>query len=429
LFFAATPASALLRNAPTESSATAIRWFGSAGLTYGRVFGAPNRGELIRFVSTDAAATPVGGSVFGFEFALPLTERVGSATPVLFGQFASAVRQDAHSIAKSDDAQTVGMRFKLLGGESSFALASIGPSFHTGVTAGFSGQGPAVFAFYNFAQATTNAGNAFGLFGQSGGGALAAELNAAPLQGDSAGAASSITLPLISSLSAQGPFWYGDYSPAARGSSVQLNLPFKVAKIPVKVSLREQALTEVQPFSLATQILGPAFASSAANKYNAVGGGVTLALPLLNRRATVSLDGLYQTLQRGDQAPFALMPLGANSNANINAGAAPGAAVYYPNYDGLQQYVGAASVALPVTSSLTVKGSFSERRSGGVDLDALTQSLTQRTTAYGGGLVYNIPKTNSSINLFFNRNVYTQDNVPTYNWSENRQNLFFSVKF
>jgi hypothetical protein len=143
----------------------------------------------------------------------------------------------------------------------------------------------------------------------------------------------------------------------------------------------------------------------------------------------VSLDGLYQTLQRGDQAPFALMPLGANSNANINAGAAPGAAVYYPNYDGLQQYVGAASVALPVTSSLTVKGSFSERRSGGVDLDALTQSLTQRTTAYGGGLVYNIPKTNSSINLFFNRNVYTQDNVPTYNWSENRQNLFFSVKF
>ena len=63
-----------------------------------------------------------------------------------------------------------------------------------------------------------------------------------------------------------------------------------------------------------------------------------------------------------------------------------------------------------------------------VDLDTLTQSLTRRKTAFGGGVGYNFPKTNSSIDLYFNKNVYSSDNVPT-TFTENRQNLYFSVKF
>jgi hypothetical protein len=174
----------------------------------------------------------------------------------------------------------------------------------------------------------------------------------------------------------------------------------------------------VQSSSLATQILGPAFASSAS--YSSLSGGVTLALPLLTRRATVSLDGLYESLQNQKD------PFGLTSSALAGA---PAPVVYYPNLTDLQQYVGAASVALPVTRTLTVNGSLSEQFYGGVDLNTLTQSLNQHKTAYCGGVVYNIPKTHSSINLFFNRNVYTDDNAPTYNFTENQQNLYFSVKF
>jgi hypothetical protein len=155
---------------------------------------------------------------------------------------------------------------------------------------------------------------------------------------------------------------------------------------------------------------------------------VTLALPLLSRRATVSLDGWYETMQHNDKMPFNLVPYAAQSAATAGLGATPGTVVYSPNTD-VQQYVGAASVALPVTSRLTVNGSFSAQVAGTVALDTLTQSLTQHKTAYGGGVGYNFPKTNSSIDLFFNKNVYTNDNVPNYNFTENRQNLYFSVKF
>jgi hypothetical protein len=206
-----------------------------------------------------------------------------------------------------------------------------------------------------------------------------------------------------------------------------LTVPFKLARIPVKLHVGEQTASSVESSSLATQILGPALASSATGKYKALSGGVTLALPLLSRRATVSLDGWYETLQRGDKAPFNLLPY--SSQPVGSAAWAPGTVVYTPGAGDIQQYVGAASVAVPVTSRLTVNGSFSEQLSGGVALDALTQNLTQHKTAYGGGVAYNFPKTNSSIEFFSNKNVYTDDNIPNYNFTENRQNLYFSVKF
>jgi hypothetical protein len=124
--------------------------------------------------------------------------------------------------------------------------------------------------------------------------------------------------------------------------------------------------------------------------------------------------------------PFNLAPYAALTNSSLVA-AGPGPVIYSPATD-VAQYVGAASVALPVTSHLTVNGSFAAQVSGSVDLDTLTQSLTQRKTAFGGGVGYNFPKTNSSIDLYFNKNVYSSDNVPT-TFTENRQNLYFSVKF
>jgi len=103
--------------------------------------------------------------------------------------------------------------------------------------------------------------------------------------------------------------------------------------------------------------------------------------------------------------------------------------VIFTPTNGLQNYAGAASVALPVTSRLTVKGSFSEQVSGNVALDALTQTLTQHQTGYSGGVAYNFPKTNSSIGFFSNRSVLTDDNLPNYNLTQSSQNLYFSVKF
>ena len=44
-------------------------------------------------------------------------------------------------------------------------------------------------------------------------------------------------------------------------------------------------------------------------------------------------------------------------------------------------------------------------------------------------MLYKIPNTNAAINFNFNQSTYENDQLPGYNWVQNRQNLFFTVKF
>ena len=37
--------------------------------------------------------------------------------------------------------------------------------------------------------------------------------------------------------------------------------------------------------------------------------------------------------------------------------------------------------------------------------------------------------TNSSINFFFTNYQWKDNQLPTYNWTQNRQNIYFTVKF
>ncbi len=389
----------------------------SSDLSIDRILGTPNHGDAIRFTGPQQGAN---AGTSALQFSLPLAHDKNA--PTLFGHVTNTPSADpaAQAFAVNDE-QELGLSFKLLGGQSAVSFIDSAPNGHAN-GAGIASQGPAVFAFYNFpqAQAASPLGSILGLRTEPA--ALAAQVTP-----DGIGSSSSLmAFPLVNSLSAQGPYWYGGNTPALAGSSVQLSIPLKLAHLGVKVRLGEQSLQAVQSTSLASQILGPAFAS--ASNYNAFNGGMTVALPLLNRRATVSLDGLYETLAQTNGGGFgssALPPLGLAPSA----GPASGPIVLYPTSTNVQQYVGAASLAVPVSSRLTVKGSFSEQLAGNVDLSALTQSLTQHTTAYAGGLVYNIPKSNSSINLFFNRNVYTDNASSSTTWTENRQNLYFSVKF
>jgi hypothetical protein len=363
--------------------------------------------------------TPVSGSVFGFSVAVPLRQSEQTTTRFFGASTGSAVQIPFGTSASN---ATLGVQLGLPGGaQASISLQNSTPSFGSGPFAATPSQEPAVFAFYNFPQASN--GFSFRGFGLAAPNAVAPALaaaQAAPVNSNP------VTSPLINAFSAQGPFWYGSYTPATTGSSLSLTIPFRLAKIPVSVRLGEQSISDVQSTSLANQILGPAFASSAGLQYNAVSGGVSLALPVLSRRATVNLDGLYQTLQQGNQTPFNLAPYASQADAGMGV---PGAVIYTPVASGVQQYVGAASVAVPVTSRLTVNGSFSEQVSGNVALDALTQTLTQHMTGYGGGVAYNFPKSNSSIEFFSNRGVYTDDNLPNYNVTQSSQNLYFSVKF
>jgi hypothetical protein len=386
-----------------------------AGLSIARILGGPNHGDAVQFTMPAGGAQPIQRPFVGAHVSMTLAPQ--SQAPTLFAGFTTHAAAAQAPMGSIGD-QELGLSFNLLGAQSSVSFVNSASNWN----AGASSASPAVFAFYNVANALgpSPQQNLFGF-----GGPAAALAGQATVFGDASdtAATSLLSFPLVSSLSAQGPFWYGGYTPALSGSSVQFNIPVRVARVGLRFRVGEQSLSAVQSTSLANQILGPAFAS--ASDYNAFNGGVTLALPLLNRRATVSLDGLYQSLQQGNAQSIAGASPGAGSAALPSSS---GPIVLYPAAESLQQYVGAASLALPVTSSLTVKGSVSEQLGGTVDLNALTQTLSQHTTAYAGGLVYNLPKGNSSIDFIFNRNVYSDDSTAS-SWATNRQNLYFSVKF
>ena len=405
----AAPVAALI--APLTSSMQATAGMDPSGVKISRVFEAPADSDIVSFSTLQSDATPVSGSVFGFSMALRLPAIEQAVTPHVFG-VSSAPQTPSAPWSPNAGSQTVGMQIDLAGG----AQATFSMQNDTGFLGAFSApsQQPAVFDFFNFPEKST--GLDLRPFGP-------ADAAAAPALTAPAATANVLSSPLIGAFSAQGPFWYNGSSTPVKGTTLSLTLPFHLARIPVKVHLGEQSLTDIPTSSLANQILGPAFASS-ASQYNAVTGGVSVALPVLSRRATVSLDGLYETLQ-GSQAPFNLVPYATQVGGSPSA---PGAVIFTPT-NGLQNYAGAASVALPVTSRLTVKGSFSEQVSGNVALDALTQTLTQHQTGYSGGVAYNFPKTNSSIGFFSNRSVLTDDNLPNYNLTQSSQNLYFSVKF
>jgi hypothetical protein len=399
--------------APVISASQQAASVDGSGVRISRVFESRADSDIVSFSKAEESdGTPVSGSVSDFSMALPLRAIEQTATPHLFGT--ASATPDALRLPwnANTSAQAIGMQIDVAGGAQATFTMQTGSSNFGMLSA--PSQQPAVFAFYNFPERSTELNlRSFG----------PADAATAPaVTGAPAASATVFSSPLIGALSAQGPFWYNGSAPA-RGTSLSLTLPFHLARIPVKVHLGEQSLEDVPTSSLANQILGPAFASSAL-QYNAVTGGVSVALPVLSRRATVSLDGLYETLQQGNQAPFSLVPYAAQTGTS----GAPGAVIFAPT-NGIEHYAGAATVALPVTSRLTVNGTISEQVSGNVALDALTQTLTQHQTGYSGGVAYNFPKTNSSIEFFSNRSVLTDDNLPNYNVTQSSQNLYFSVKF
>ena len=142
-----------------------------------------------------------------------------------------------------------------------------------------------------------------------------------------------------------------------------------------------------------------------------------------------------EQLARDDKTPFVYAAdplLGVSAYNPIASAELTGSGqqiLFYPNYVNVKHTFGRANLALPVTAALTANLDYVEQRYSGEALNTLTQSISERKLQFTGGVLYNIPNTNASVNLFFNRYEYRDDQVPTYNWVQNKQNIYFSVKF
>ncbi|HME82417.1 MAG TPA: S-layer homology domain-containing protein [Candidatus Eremiobacteraceae bacterium] len=402
-------------------------------------------GNTVYLQSASVPNTIVSDTVFGFDFVMPLAREWGSGqwgvvTPALYGEVAtSKYTPDFQRIpAQSDTAGVIGLKFKFLGGDQTLSYQSVGPYYIDGASFMWAGQSPALFSFWNMPQLPTGfgIGNTLGINQQVDAVALANGYAGPLLANTGQFPGGTFDFPLFNQFKAQGPYFYSTFAPNTRGPSVQLNFPIRIGGVNLKIRLGGQQLQEIRPNSLSAAIFGPQYVTGVGGKYQTYGGGFTLGLPIWDRTATLNFDALYERIQRLDQTPFvyAADPLlgvpGAYNALGSTELTGTGQIVYfYPNYQNVRHLAGSGSLALPITAALTANVTYVNQAWGGEALNTLNQSISQTKTALNAGVLYNIPNTNSSINFFFTNYQWKDNQLPTYNWTQNRQNIYFTVKF
>jgi len=99
------------------------------------------------------------------------------------------------------------------------------------------------------------------------------------------------------------------------------------------------------------------------------------------------------------------------------------------NFINMRRYAYNAALAIPVTTNVNLAATYSSQRYGGSYGTTLTQNISEKKDFYTGTVTYNIPKTNSSIAFQGRVYKYTDDVIPNFNLYQNRQDIFFTVRF
>jgi len=413
------------------------------GFSFNRIWdisGAPPVQNTTYFQSSAIPSTLVSDTVFGWDVVFPLAYAWGPVkTPALFAETSqSRFTPDALNVAAlSDRAGIAGLRFRLAGGDQTLAYVYVGPNFISGAPFEWSSQAPILFSYWRYPQlpGAFGIGNDATLNNQVDSLATSLGYTGPLLAGNPNYPYGTFAFPLFNQFHAEGPYYHSSYAPNSKGPQVQLNFPLAVGTLPVKLRLGGESLMEVQPNSVATQIFGPAFASPVRSHFTAIGGGVTLNLPMFSRTATLSLDALREQILRNDRTPFvyAADPLlgepAFNPAGSAELTGTGRSVMFYPNYQNIVHTLGTAQASVPITSALSANLMYVGQRYSGEALNSLAQSINEKKTMFTGGVLYNIPKTNSSVNVYFAHYSYTDYVLPSYDWAQNRQNIYFTVKF
>jgi hypothetical protein len=222
---------------------------------------------------------------------------------------------------------------------------------------------------------------------------------------------------------------------AAQGASVQLNFPLTLGNVDARLSLSGRDLRDNRPTLITTSAASVTVPSTMSGRYQEFRGGVTIGVPVFKRKAQVSLNGVIDRLVSIDKSPNAYNvqpPLGLNPfvppSTNLLTQSNP-TLTLDPNYVNLRRYVGAYAVAVPISTALTANMQYVDQRYGADAVNAFAPDLSVGTREATFGVLYKIPNTNASINLNFNQYKFLDDVTPGNNFVQNRQNLFFTVKF
>ncbi|GAC1299328.1 MAG: hypothetical protein NVSMB19_03220 [Vulcanimicrobiaceae bacterium] len=383
----------------------------------------------------------VSDTVLGLDFQLPIPYLISGpgSNPVLFGEAASSkYTADFRNVAAvGDTAGLLGVRLKINKTELSAQYQTVGANFFVGAPFKYFGNPPPLFAFYKLAYLPDffGMGNNLGINTQFDNQFTNVGLGSPRTSGNPN---LSFVFPVFNTLKAQGPQFYSSLAPNSRGFTTSANSPIRLGDLTLATRFSYQHLEEIRPNSLGSLLYGPAYATNERLKNDTYILGTAFQVPVFGQKASVNVNGAYETLKRLDDSSFPYYPVNpatqtfdgtAFAVAQTPALAGGSQVSFHPNYINMRHVTIGANVALPLTKDLVGSASYSTQRFGGSYGTTINQNISERKDYYTGGVTYNIPKTNSSLSFLAKHYGYTDDVVPNVNLSQNRQDLNFTVRF
>jgi hypothetical protein len=413
------------------------------GVSFNRIFDfddTQTSGDLTQVFQAAANGQGlVSDTVLGIDASLPLPILISGkgSNPVLFGELAySKYSPDYRNVAPvGDTGGVVGLRFKIAKLEVSGQYQSVGTNFFDGAPFRYFGNAPPLFSFWkgpylpDFFGFANNLGinqQFDGQFGQVG------------LASPNVSVNPNLTFlyPVFNPLKANGPTDFSAFAPNSQGPTVTANVPITIGDFTFGTRAQYQHLQEIRPDSFGNEVYGPAYASNQVMKWDNYTLATQFALPVFGQKLSGNISGTYENLARNDKTPFQYYPI--NPSEQTFDGAAYLAAQqivggskvsFYPNYVNMRRIALNAGASLPVTKSVALNATYSTQRYGGEYGTTLTQNISERKDFYTGSIVYSIPNSNSSITFQARNYKYIDDVLPTFNLNQNRQDVFFTVRF
>ena len=229
---------------------------------------------------------------------------------------------------------------------------------------------------------------------------------------------------------------YQAYMPNTRGITANLTAPFTVGHAAIHMRTSLQHLEQVVPDAGATASFQPPTPTQARLQYDAAAVDTSFVVPAFHKHITVDLRTGYDRLRRLDTSSLPYYPYDPNTQSYDSAAVSNASAITNgsspvlttPNDIDVHRYTYGASAAMPVTHNVKLGVGYSTQRLDGVYQSTAT-ALSERKDAYTGSVTYTPHNSNASVSIVGRQYRYSDDNAPTYNYTETRGDVLFSVKF
>ena len=219
---------------------------------------------------------------------------------------------------------------------------------------------------------------------------------------------------------------YNALVPNSSGLAFQVSAPVRIGNAAFRANIDAAHLQETTPNAFGTM-------PSQAALTDRIGAGTSFDVRAFGRRVSLDLGTAYEHLTRNDTSALTYTPyvppavtVPVPSSAALSGISVP--QYVTPNYVDVTRRTLNASAAVPLTRSLSLNVQYNTQYYTG-SYSGLGQNIDERKDSYLGNLTYRIPRSSSAIVFSAKQYRYRDAFVPTYNVTQNRADLNFTVKF